>query len=128
MGTWRPANEADIWLDRFQSHCLAFAMASVLQSLVVDYLSKTGIFKLAWAPPGHVVDTLLRTVICLTTICVFIVDLCELAQASGPSTLYGSFNGHSTKLLVGFLYLIFMCVGASSVFSTVWLLLPEHLW
>jgi len=126
--SWRPANEADIWLDRFQTHCLALTMASVLQSLVMDYLLKTGIFELWWTPHSHVVDTLLRTSICFITIVVFFTDLCELSEAGSLQELYGSFHEHSSKLLIGFVYMIFMCLGVSSIFSTVWLVLPNQMW
>merc|ERR1712182_76507 len=46
---WRPANQGDIWLDRFHSHCLAVAMASVLQSMVMDYLESNWYPKMALA-------------------------------------------------------------------------------
>jgi len=126
--TWRPANESDIWLDRFQTHCLALTMSAVLQSLVVDYLLKTGLFDLSWAPRSHVVDTVLRTAICLTTIFVFFADFCELVKQQDAQGLYGTFHAHSSKLLVGFVWLIFMCLGASSIFSTLWLVLPKETW
>jgi hypothetical protein len=128
--SWRPANESDIWLDRFQTHCLALSIASVLQSCVVDYLKNSGLFDLGWAPRDHVVDTLLRTVICFLAICVFVSDLCDLQERGGNDMvgLYGSFHGHSSKLLVGLIYMIFLCLGTSSVISTLWLVLPTELW
>mmetsp|Transcript_116922 Transcript_116922/g.261421 ORF Transcript_116922/g.261421 Transcript_116922/m.261421 type:complete len:548 (-) Transcript_116922:31-1674(-) len=126
--SWRPANERDIWLDRFQSHCLALSMAAVLQSLVMDYLLKTGVFELQWAPRSHVIDVSLRTMICLTTISIFMSDFCYLLRVSDAGGLYRSFHGHSSKLLLAFAGLIFMCLGTSSVMSTLWLILPPALW
>merc|ERR1711879_829110 len=126
--SWRPANDSDIWLDRFQSHCLALTMAAVLQSLVMDYLLKTGVFELQWAPRAHVIDMLLRTMICFTTISIFMSDFCDLLRVSDAGGLYRSFHGHSSKLLLAFAWMIFMCLGTSSVLSTLWLLLPTALW
>jgi len=128
--SWRPANETDIWLDRFQTHCLALSIASVMQSCVVDYIKNSGLLDLRWAPRDHVVDTLLRTIICFMAICVFVSDLCDLQQngRNDMVALYSSFHGHSTKLLVGLIYIIFLCLGTSSVFSTLWLVLPEEWW
>merc|ERR1711879_575849 len=94
--SWRPANDSDIWLDRFQSHCLALTMAAVLQSLVLDYLLKTGLFDLPWAPKSHKIDTTLRTIICLTTILTFISDFFDLLRVNTPHDLYSSFHGHSS--------------------------------
>ena len=36
----RPTRHGDIWLDIFQSHCLVLSMASVTESLVIDYISR----------------------------------------------------------------------------------------
>merc|ERR1711988_54966 len=63
---WRPASHGDIWLDMFQSHCLALGMAAVLQSLLMNYLDKHGWLKPDWAPTFDIVDTVLRTaIVCL---------------------------------------------------------------
>lgn len=128
--SWRPANETDIWLDRFQTHCLALSIASVMQSCIVDYIKNSGLLDLRWAPRDHTVDTLIRTTICFLAICVFVSDLCDLQERGGNDmvALYGSFHGHSTKLLVGLIYMIFLCLGTSSVFSTLWLVLPAEWW
>merc|ERR1712232_24270 len=95
----------------------------------MDYLARAGVFDMWWSARSHTVDTLLRTAICLTTMFVFVADLCNLMSTSSddPRGLYGSFHAHSSKLLVGFVYTIFMMLGASSVFSTLWLILPPTL-
>lgn len=126
--SWRPANDSDIWLDRFQSHCLALTMGSVLESLIMDYLLKTGIFEISWSPPAHILDTTMRTAICLVTIMVFLVDLCELVQQRDFRALYSSFRSPSSRFLLVFIYLIFMMLGASSVLSFLWLVLPQETW
>lgn len=67
----RPAIHGDIWLDRFQSHCLALSMAAVLESFLVDYISKRT-SHVSWVPRSDVVDVALRTFICvITTITIF---------------------------------------------------------
>merc|ERR1712203_235829 len=92
-----------------------------------DYMLKTGLFEMSWSPRSHTVDTLLRTAICLTTMTVFVADFCDLMIRQDPRSLYGSFHAHSSKMLVGFVYVIFMMLGTSSVFSTLWLVLPPAL-
>jgi len=126
--SWRPAKEADIWLDRFQSHCLALTMGSVLQSLVMDYLTEAGFFVIPWFPKPYFLDTLLRTAVCLVTILVFAVDLCELVKQNDMRSFYTKFHSHSSRLVIGFVYVIFSLLGASSALSFMWLLLPQELW
>merc|ERR1712232_530949 len=97
---WRPANRGDIWLDRFQSHCLALSMASVLQSLVLDHLYGAGILSLPlFKPHAHALETAMRSLICLSAIVVFGYDLCELKQTDNVRGLFDS-SGHASKLLV----------------------------
>jgi len=127
-GNWRPPNDSDIWLDRFQSHCLALTMSSVLQSLVMDYLIEAGLLGLPWSPKPHFLDTLLRTAVCLVTILVFAVDLCELVKQNDMRSFYTKFHSHSSRLVIGFVYVIFILLGASSVVSFLWLVLPQELW
>lgn len=125
---WRPPGHGDIWLDRFQCHCLALSMSAVLQSLVMDYLSRHSspvVTALPWRT--NAVDILLRTVICFMTILVFVNDFCTVKH-SNTRGLYGTFHAHSTQLLVGFLYIVFLALGISSACSTLWLVLPAPMW
>merc|ERR1712093_436200 len=66
----RPAIHGDIWLDRFQSHCLALSMSAVLESFFIDYVSKMA--HMSCIPRVDVVDSVLRTFICgITAVVVF---------------------------------------------------------
>lgn len=124
---WRPANEGDIWLDRFQSHCLALSMASVLQSLVLDYLHGTGVFEMSICfCGGHAIETVMRTTICLSAIVVFAADLCELKQQDSVRGLFFSFHSRSSALIFLVLYSLVALLGLSSIFSALWIVLPRQ--
>mmetsp|Transcript_24998 Transcript_24998/g.66086 ORF Transcript_24998/g.66086 Transcript_24998/m.66086 type:complete len:579 (-) Transcript_24998:27-1763(-) len=133
---WRPASDSDIWLDRFQSHCLALSMGAVMQSLCMDYLEKAKVLDLPILQKGlmkkwlnlYVVDTVSRTLICYLGISTFIADLCFLVKAPDASGVFKALHGHSSKFLMGFVYIMFGCLGASSVVSSVWLVLPSASW
>jgi len=120
--TWRPANQGDIWLDRFQSHCLAFAMAAVLQSLVLDYLYGISILK------TDALESVLRTAITFMAVGFLVVDLFELKHSDDVRGLYASFHGHSSKLLVGVVYFLFFFLSVSSAASLAWIVLPVQVW
>lgn len=129
---WRPAARTDIWLDRFQSHCLAFAMASIVQSMVMDYilgakLLDYPIFSFFMFRP-NAVETTMRTAICLSAVIILGTDLFELKQSDSIGHLYESFHGHSSKLLASLVYIQFVLLGVSSVVSAAWIVLPTHLW
>jgi len=125
---WRPANDTDIWLDRFQAHCLALCMSAVLQSLVLDYLINAGLFKLSWVPRSENVEVALRSAICLAGMGVFFVDLSDLVKRHDVEGLFFAFHGRTTRMLMAFVYLIFMCLGFSAVTSSMWMILPSWAW
>eukprot|EP00928_Gymnodinium_smaydae_P026214 TRINITY_DN20653_c0_g1_i1.p2 TRINITY_DN20653_c0_g1~~TRINITY_DN20653_c0_g1_i1.p2 ORF type:complete len:501 (-),score=109.11 TRINITY_DN20653_c0_g1_i1:34-1536(-) len=123
---WRPANQGDIWLDQFHSHCLAISMASVLQSLVMDYLESSWIKQNPLlAGFGQVVETASRSCICLVAITNFFFDFCRLLRQDDASGVYESFHG-SSRLLAGVVYILMILLGTSSVVGAAWILLPRQ--
>jgi hypothetical protein len=124
---WRPAGHGDIWLDRFQSHCLTLSMAAVLQSLVMDYVLRHFTHWKNYGYRTHVTDILLRTMICVMAILVFVADFCTVKR-SDTRGLFGSRHAHSQQLLVGFVYIVFVGLGLSSACSIFWLVLPRPIW
>lgn len=120
----RPAIHGDIWMDRFQSHCLALAMSSVLESLFIDYLSKTTV-KLQWAPQVDNVDAVLRAMICWVTTLMIFTDACQVKRYNAL-LLYTSFAADSTRLLVLLVYIIFFGLLLSSSCNIVWLVMPRR--
>jgi len=128
---WRPAGHGDIWLDRFQSHCLALAMSAVLQSLVMDYLLRHSTHWKNFGYRTHLTDVLLRTIICVMAILVFVTDFCRVQRSDNrgrPLAAFGSFHAHSQHLLGGFVYIVFLGLGLSSACSLFWLVLPRPIW
>jgi hypothetical protein len=121
----RPAIHGDIWLDRFQSHCLALSMCAVLESFFIDYISKTAVH-IPWFPRVDDIDSILRISICAITAVVIFSDASEVDQNSAL-TLYTSVNTDSTGLLVGFVYIILIGLGLSSVFTFTWFMIPRRL-
>lgn len=121
----RPAIHGDIWLDRFQSHCLALSMSAVLETFFVDYLAKMALHA-TWMWPVESVDAFLRTSICIITAIVIFSDASEVDQISAL-TLYTNTNIDSTGLLVALVYIIFVGLGLSSVFTIIWFFLPRKL-
>mmetsp|Transcript_40852 Transcript_40852/g.89375 ORF Transcript_40852/g.89375 Transcript_40852/m.89375 type:complete len:820 (-) Transcript_40852:221-2680(-) len=131
----RPRVHGDIWMDRFQSHCLALSMSSVLESLFVDYLSKASAhFPIATGRLHEIMDSLLRASICFVTAAVMYTDAQSVenfsevgsVDGSGAVTLYASFGSHSTRLLVAFVYTIFTGLIASSVLSLAFIMAPSR--
>jgi len=120
----RPAIHGDIWMDRFQSHCLALSMSSVLESLFIDYLSKTTLH-IAWAPRADTVDATLRALICWFATFIIFTDACEVKRYNALE-LYTSFEADSTRLLVLFVYVIFFGLIASSTANIAWMALPRR--
>jgi len=91
----RPAIHGDIWLDKFQSHCLAIAMAAVLQSLIIDHISKSMALPV-WSPSPYVLDSFLRSVISVVAGAVIVYDL-SVVEALNFQQLVGL---SSTRLLL----------------------------
>jgi len=112
-------------MDRFQSHCLALSMSSVLESLFIDYLSKTTVH-VAWAPRLEQVDSMLRACICWFATFVIFRDAYEVKRYS-TLKLYTSFQSGSTRLLVLFIYIIFFGLIASSTGNVFWMMLPRRM-
>jgi hypothetical protein len=69
----RPPMHGDIWLDIFQSHCLVLSMASVTESLVIDYISRWYSDRLIGAA-----DRIFRTVILAFGSAVFYADCSQV--------------------------------------------------
>jgi len=124
---WRPAGHGDIWLDTFQSHCLALSMSAVLQSLIMDYLLRLSPQWKGYGYQTHLADIILRTSICLMAICVMVTDFCTVKK-SDTRALFGTFHAHSQQLLVGFVYIVFLGLGISSLCSIFWLVVPQRIW
>merc|ERR1712232_337865 len=128
----RPAVSGDIWMDRFQSHCLALSMFAVLESLFVDWLFKVSM-KTDWLPIADRVDSVLRSVIAFSATFVMFSDAKEVQRRSDDSGmgngtgmiwLFASLHERSTSLLIGFIYFLLLVLLTSSVFSIVWLFVP----
>lgn len=120
----RPAIHGDIWMDRFQSHCLALSMSSVLESLFIDYLAKPT-SQIPWAPSPASVDATLRALICWLTTLVMLRDAWEVKRYNSL-LVYASFEADSTRLLVLFIYIMFIGLITSSSGSVVWIFLPRR--
>ncbi|CAK0856055.1 unnamed protein product [Prorocentrum cordatum] len=105
----RPAIHGDIWMDRFQSHCLALhggrRMSAVLESLCIDWLQKAS-KNLPWFPKVDTVDSVLRALICCATTLMICYDASEIKRYNVLDE-YASFQAGSTRLLVGLVYIIF---------------------
>lgn len=121
----RPAIHGDIWLDRFQSHCLALSMSAVLESFFIDYFSKMAVH-IPWSPRVDAIDSFLRISICGITAVVIISDASQVDQ-NRALALYTSVNTNSTGLLVGLVYVLLIGLGLSSVFTIIWFILPRRL-
>lgn len=119
----RPPIHGDIWLDRFQSHCLALSMTGVLQSLMVDYMQKVS-KNLGVVHRVDQVDTLLRSVIFWVTSIVLYLDISIVR--SNKLTLYASGHADSTRLLVIFVYIIFFGLAVSTVLDVTWIFMPRR--
>jgi len=119
----RPAIHGDIWMDRFQSHCLALSMSSVLESLFVDYLAKPTLH-ISWAPRVEQVDSTLRAFICFLTAGIIIKDFREVKRYNSL-LMYATFEADSTRLLVLFIYVMIFGLTVSSTGSILWMLIPR---
>merc|ERR1712032_508628 len=124
---WRPAAKTDIWLDCFQSHCLALSMMSVLQSLVMDYLANSRLLELQSGNIANVMDTSLRGIVCILTIFVIVFDFRRAVHLDGMK-LYDSFGPGTAQLLAEFVYIVFVSLGMSAICSALWLVLPRRQW
>jgi len=121
----RPAIHGDIWMDRFQSHCLALSMSSVLESLFIDYLSKTLIASLFWFPRPDTIDVCLRSTIAAATCFVIITDANEI-QGYNILGITSIFWADSTQLLVAFVYIVFFGLITTSIINMVWIAMPRR--
>lgn len=119
----RPKIHGDIWMDCFQSHCLALSMTAVLESMFIDYYSKTTVH-LPWTPRPEVVDAVLRALISGLTTYVIFHDASAVTHHHAFD-LYTSFQAASTKLLVAFVFLTFTLLISSSIFNLVCALTPR---
>eukprot|EP00928_Gymnodinium_smaydae_P096867 TRINITY_DN8640_c0_g2_i1.p1 TRINITY_DN8640_c0_g2~~TRINITY_DN8640_c0_g2_i1.p1 ORF type:complete len:1079 (-),score=302.31 TRINITY_DN8640_c0_g2_i1:208-3444(-) len=131
----RPPVRGDIWMDRFQSHCLALSMSAVLESLFIDWLSKTAL-SVHWLPRTDMIDSLLRAAIAATALVVVSSDAREvhsfqseagMSEGSIGLGLVTSLRSDSTGLLVFFVILIFVGLILSSAGSVLWILSPRWL-
>jgi hypothetical protein len=116
----RPALHGDIWIDRFQGHCLAIAMSAVLESLFIDHLSKGSVYA-SWMPRIETIDMTLRSLIFFLTTYMVWNDFAQINHRD----MVGLRD--SIGLHVGFIYLLAMSLFVSSMFSLVWLFMPAHL-
>jgi len=125
-GKTRPASDRDIWLDTFQSHCLAMGMSSVLQSLVVGYLqsSKEGdapIQRVCLSPQS--VDTHSRGVLVWVSVILLSVDAHRLdryRQLSWWAICLEVSSSESAAILVGFANCILLCLLANTAYHAMW--------
>lgn len=125
----RPAVNGDIWMDRFQSHCLACSMAAVLESLFIDWLAAASRHVL-WLPNPYVSDTLLRAGIAFMSTLLVFTDAYQVVHHSDDHQYkylvwtFASLRFNSSRLLLLLLYIIIAGLFISSVCSIVWLFLP----
>lgn len=124
----RPAIHGDIWLDRFQSHCLALAMSSVLESLFIDWMLKTP-NRPKWLARVENIDWILRGVICYATTYTVFADAQEV-RGTGSLRLYTSWDSPSSSLLITFIYIVFFGLLSSATWSLAWIFMPRqfHHW
>lgn len=120
----RPAIHGDIWMDRFQSHCLALAMSAVLESLCIDWLQKAS-KNLSWFPKVDTVDSVLRALICCATTFMICYDASEIKRYNVLDE-YASFQAGSTQLLVALVYIIFCGMLLASFLSFGFRSLPAN--
>jgi len=120
----RPAIHGDIWMDRFQSHCLALAMSAVLESLCIDWLQKAS-KNLSWFPKVDTVDSLLRALICCALTFTICYDASEIKRYNVLDE-YASFQAGSTQLLVALVYIIFCGMLLASFLSFGFRSLPAN--
>merc|ERR1719159_1912233 len=95
----RPAIHGDIWLDRFQSHCLVICMSAVLESLLITSLARSSVAAakrpqspkgtgkvaslLEWLPGGphhEAVDAALRGSLVIVATLVLVGDIREVER------------------------------------------------
>jgi len=107
----------DIWLDRFQSHCLALSMSCVLQSLFVDYIAQS--CKLpSWSPTASDLDCIMRSIITTSAGMCFYSDFSELREHDLQTTLFNS-SDQSVGMLLALIYFIFWGAAMSAAWSLV---------
>ncbi|CAK0902743.1 unnamed protein product, partial [Prorocentrum cordatum] len=124
----RPAVHGDIWMDSFQSHCLALSFASLLQSVFVDYVTRVGGISVLSTPvPIDSLDALTRFAICCTSIFVIFHDASQV-HSHHPLTLYTSFQSRSGMAEVIFVYAVFTGLLLSSAGSVVWFFFLPREW
>eukprot|EP00929_Paragymnodinium_shiwhaense_P109260 TRINITY_DN7564_c0_g1_i2.p1 TRINITY_DN7564_c0_g1~~TRINITY_DN7564_c0_g1_i2.p1 ORF type:complete len:571 (+),score=83.66 TRINITY_DN7564_c0_g1_i2:342-2054(+) len=128
----RPAISGDIWMDRFQSHCLALSMSAVLESLFIDWLSKVSL-KTHLVPKPNKVDLVLRALLAVAATYVIFSDADEVRSSlDGDSELMNNYHlwlfanlrEPSTRLLVCFIYFLIGGLLVSSCCSILWLVTP----
>jgi hypothetical protein len=110
----RPAMQGDIWMDRFQSHCLFSGMASVLESLCIDYLSKTCTKAIALQT-----DSVLRTLIILLSTSIIFSDAHEVKRYRSWQ-LYASFQQSSSLYIAGFVYFMIFSLSLAAFGHICW--------
>jgi len=120
----RPALHGDIWMDRFQSHCLALSMSSVLESLFIDHIKMGGI-SAVWLPCPDRIDAILRALICGLAAVVVCADARQVQETS-ILDVRSALGTPSTQLLVGFIYLLALCLVTSSAWAFLWLVIPKR--
>lgn len=124
----RPAVHGDIWMDSFQSHCLALSFASTLQSVSVDYVTRVGGVSFLSTPlPIDSLDALSRFAICCTMIFVIFHDARQV-NSHHPLTLYTSFQSRSGMAEVIFVYAVCFGLLVSSAGSVIWFFFLPREW
>jgi hypothetical protein len=110
----RPAMRGDIWMDRFQSHCLFSGMASVLESLCIDYLTKKVSKECAVQA-----DSLLRTVMVLISTYIIFADAHQVKRYRDYQ-LYASFQQSSSLWIACFVYFMIAGLVLSALANICW--------
>jgi len=125
-GKTRPASDRDIWLDTFQSHCLAMGMSSVLQSLIVGYLwsvkeCDAPLRRLCLSP--QFVDVHSRAVLTWISVILLSIDghrLDRYQQLSWCVLCLTVSNSESAAILVSFVNFILLCLLVNSTYHALW--------
>jgi len=119
-GKTRPASDRDIWLDTFQSHCLAMGMSSVLQSLIVGYLWSTcgrGASTDGPCPMPQFIDVQSRAVVTWIAVVLLSTDghrLDRYRQQSWCVLCLTVSNSESAAILVSFVNFMLLCLLVNS--------------
>eukprot|EP00933_Yihiella_yeosuensis_P028230 TRINITY_DN22059_c0_g1_i1.p1 TRINITY_DN22059_c0_g1~~TRINITY_DN22059_c0_g1_i1.p1 ORF type:complete len:304 (-),score=15.01 TRINITY_DN22059_c0_g1_i1:113-922(-) len=120
----RPPINGDIWMDRFQSHCLALAMSAVLETLFIDHMTKSLVL-LRYLPSPAKMDSMLRSAICCLAMHTLVVD--GLSIDAGVTGILAGLTGNATGMLLSFVYFLSAALMVSSVWALLWFICPSEL-